>query len=76
MVTGKLHRDIAFNGVKHPDPEHFQEYIFEPNPSYLFGSPTNNCLPGRWRKKSIEEKEYEEAMKEVDAIAPGWKEGE
>lgn len=55
----------SINGYKCPDPQNIQDWVFQESSSGMFLYP--------WRKKTIEEKEYEEALKIVNEIAPGWK---
>ena len=50
-----------------------EEYVFEP---FSDKPPKTVGVNGRYRRKTIEEKEMEEIMKEVDMIAPGWKDGD
>lgn len=56
--------------VEHPDPCHREDWVFETGvtASGFYAESAG------WRRKTIEEKEMEEAMKEVDLIAPGWQE--
>jgi hypothetical protein len=68
--------------VECPDPWHAEEWVFDSVSMVASGKSVElidgSVIPLRtavgWRRKTIEEKEMEEAMKEVDEIAPGWKE--
>lgn len=69
-LEGRL--EISIDGVPCPDPWNEKDWVFERyNP---ISGMRFDGVSGKWRKKTIEEKEMEEAMKEVNLIAPGWKE--